>query len=92
MLILKNATRYISRFVYDIFDAVPPYRYAEGLLEGKEYLDEKDRYVISVASARVEVDGFTFDNLMIGEQVKVRLTRTGRAVNIERMVPRQGPV
>ena len=45
MLILKNATRYISGFVYDIFDAFPPYRYAEGLLEGKEYLDEKDRYV-----------------------------------------------
>ena len=92
MLILKNATRYISGFVYDIFDAFPPYRYADGLLEGKEYLDQEGRYVISVSSARVEVDGFTFDNLMIGEQVKVRLTRAGRAVNIDRIVPRQGPI
>ena len=92
MLILKNATRYISGFVYDIFDAFPPYRYADGLLEGKEYLYQEGRYVISVASARVEVDGFTFDNLMIGEQVKVRLTRAGRAVNIDRIVPRQGPI
>jgi len=92
MWILKNGTRYISRFAFDIFDAFPPYKYAEGLLEGKEYLDEEGRYVISVASARVEVDGFTFDNLMIGEQVKVRLTRAGRAVNIDRIVPRQGPI
>ena len=92
MLILKNATRYISGFVYDIFDAFPPYRYADGLLEGKEYLYQEGRYVISVSSARVEVDGFTFDNLMIGEQVKVRLTRAGRAVNIDRIVPRQGPI
>ena len=92
MLILKNATRYISGFVYDIFDAFPPYRYADGLLEGKEYLYQEGRYVISVSSARVEVDGFTFDNLMIGEQVKVRLTRAGRAVNIDRIVLRQGPI
>ena len=92
MWILKNATKYIARLAYDIFDAFPPYRFAEGLLEGKEYLDEEDRYVIYVSSVRIEVDGFTLDNLMIGEQVKVRLTRSGRAVNIDRMVPRQGPI
>ena len=92
MWILKNIARYISRFAYDTWDAFPPYRYADGLLEGKEYLDEEGRYVISVSAARVEVDRFTFDNLMIGEQVKVRLTRAGRAVNIDRIVPRQGPI
>lgn len=92
MWILKNATKYIARLSYDIFDALPPYRYAEGLLEGKEYQNEEGRYVIFVASDPVEVDGFTFDNLMIGEQVKVRLTRAGRAVNIDRIVPRQGPI
>ena len=92
MWILKNCARYISRFAYDMFDAFPTYRYADGLLEGKEYLYQEGRYVISVSSARVEVDGFTFDNLMIGEQVKVRLTRAGRAVNIDRIVPRQGPI
>ena len=69
MWILKNVARYISRFAYDMFDAFPPYRYPDGLLEGKEYLDQEGRSVISVSSARVEVDGFTF--YMKSSQVKL---------------------
>ncbi len=92
MWIFNNVVKWVGFFVFDIFDACPPYRYTEGLLEGKEYLEKEERYVIFVASDRVEVDEYTFDNLMIGEQVKVRSTRTGRAVNIDRMVPGQGPI
>ena len=89
---LKNVLQYIAAVFYDIFDACPPYRYSEGLLEGKERLDQEGRQVIFVVSTRIEVDEYTFDNLMIGEQVRVRVTRAGRAVNIDRMVPGQGAI
>ena len=51
-------------------DSCPPYIYIEGLLEGKEVLDdnEKDdeKTVIYISSKRVEVDPYTFGILMIG--------------------------
>jgi len=92
MWIFNNAVKGVIALAFDIFDACPPYRYTEGLLEGKEYLDQEESYVIFVSSNRVQVDEYTFDNLMIGEHVKIRSTRTGRAVNIDRMVPGQGPI
>ena len=92
MSILKLVLKYISCIAYDVFDACPPYRYAEGLLEGKESLGPDEKHVIFVASCKVEVDEHTFDNLMIGEHVRVRSTRSGRAINIDRMVPGQGPI
>ena len=56
MRILKNFVQYIAAVFYDNFDACPPYIYSEGLLEGKERLDQEGRQVIFVVSTRIEVD------------------------------------
>ena len=73
-------------------DSCPPYIHIEGLLEGKEVLDENDKTVIYISSKRVEVDPYTFGILMIGENLRIRSTRSYRAVSIDRIIPEQGPV
>ena len=73
-------------------DSCPPYIHIDGLLEGKEVLDENDKTVIYISSKRVEVDPYTFGILMIGENLRIRSTRSYRAVSIDRIIPEQGPV
>ena len=73
-------------------DSCPPYIHIDGLLEGKEVLDENDKTVIYISSKRVEVDSYTFGILMIGENLRIRSTRSYRAVSIDRIIPEQGPV
>ncbi|HIC48478.1 MAG TPA: hypothetical protein EYP00_01200 [Dehalococcoidia bacterium] len=73
-------------------DSCPPYIYIEGLLEGKEILDDNEKTVIYISSKRVEVDPYTFGILMIGENLRIRSTRSYRAVSIDRIIPEQGPV
>ena len=73
-------------------DSCPPYIHIEGLLEGKEVLEDNDKTVIYISSKRVEVDPYTFGILMIGENLRIRSTRSYRAVSIDRIVPEQGPV
>ena len=75
-----------------LIEASPPYRYAEGLLESKEVLKDPNRFLIHVSSAIIEVDSHTFSNLMIGENIRVRSTRNGKAISIDRLIPREGPV
>ena len=73
-------------------DSCPPYILIEGLLEGKEVLDDNEKTVIYISSKRVEVDPYTFGILMIGENLRIRSTRSYRAVSIDRIIPEQGPV
>ena len=73
-------------------DSCPPYIHIEGLLEGKEVLEDNDKTVIYISSKRVEVDPYTFGILMIGENIRIRSTRSYRAVSIDRIVPEQGAV
>ena len=73
-------------------DSCPPYIHIEGLLEGKEVLEDNDKTVIYISSKRVEVDPYTFGILMIGENLRIRSTRSYRAVSIDRIMPEQGPV
>ena len=73
-------------------DSCPPYVYIEGLLEGKEVLDDNERTVIYISSKRVEVDPYTFGILMIGENLRIRSTRGYKAGRIDRIIPEQGPV
>ena len=73
-------------------DSCPPYIHIDGLLEGKEVLDDNDKTVIYISSKRVEVDSYTFGILMIGENLRIRSTRSYRAVSIDRIIPEQGPV
>ena len=71
-------------------DILPPYYIAEGTLEAKDAGADGKFYII-VAGARVQVDGATYEILGIGEQLKVRHTRGGRAINIDRFMPEDGP-
>ena len=73
-------------------DSCPPYIHIEGLLEGKEVLEDNDKTVIYISSKRVEVDPYTFGILMIGENLRIRSTRSYKAVSIDRIIPEQGPV
>ena len=82
----------VTKYVNGLIDLFPPYKIIEGLLEGKEHLDGSPIYVIHVASLKIEVDSYTFDILMIGERLKVRHTRSNKAINIDRLIPEQGPV
>tara|TARA_A100001037_G_C14638625_1_gene409097 strand:+ start:183 stop:470 length:288 start_codon:yes stop_codon:yes gene_type:complete len=75
-----------------LIEACPPFLYSEGLLESKEVRRDPDRFLIHVESEIIEVDNHTFSNLMIGENVRVRSTRNGKAISIDRLVPKEGPV
>ena len=83
---------YVKQGIFHCFDLLPPYRILEGLLEGKEHVEGSSEYKIHVSSQKIEVDSHTFDILMIGETLKVRHTRSNKAINIDRLIPEQGPV
>ena len=82
--------QWLKSWVWNLADALPPYRIAEGLLEGKE-TNDRDKYYVTVASAKVEVDEATFNTLVVGENLRVRYTRGNRAINIDRLMPGRGP-
>lgn len=69
-----------------IEEVLPPYRYAEGHLLAKE-TGQNDKHYIVVQGTHIEVDGLSFEVLAVGEDLKVRYTRRGRAINIDRVVP-----
>ena len=69
-----------------ILDASPPYRRVEGVMTDKE-ATEDGRFYILVGNEIVEVDWLTHDTLMVGEALRVRCTRSMRAINIDRLVP-----
>ena len=69
-----------------LLDATPPYHMVEGLLVDKEVLAD-GTYTLLIDTEIVEVDGLTFDTLMAGEALRIRCTRTMKAINIDRLVP-----
>mgnify|MGYP001317993379 FL=1 len=81
----------VKLFISECLDSCPPYKSVEGLLEVKE-VDDKERYFIYISSEKIQVDLATFEILMIGENLKVRFTRAKKAINIDRLIPSQGPV
>ena len=72
-------------------DWCPPYKNVAGLLEVKE-VDDLERYFIYISSEKIQIDLATFEILVIGENLKVRFTRAQKAINIDRLIPAQGPV
>lgn len=81
----------MTNWTWSLVDIIPPYRVADGLLLNKETSPES-KYIITVNSAKIEVDRNTFDALVIGENLRVRYTRGNRAINIDRILPGRGPV
>ena len=83
--------QYLTKYLNGIIDLFPPYQITEGLLEGKEHIEGSSIYIIYISSLKIEVDLYTFDILMIGETLKIRHTRLNKAINIDRLIPEQGP-
>ncbi len=83
---MSRLRRWVSRFIWTLVDALPPYRRAEGPLLSKEQGPDGKHY-IHVGSARIEVDRATFERLNPGEDLVVRLTKGFRAVNIDVIHP-----
>ncbi len=69
-----------------LMDALPPYHRVEGRLKTKE-CRPPDKFYIHVGPEMIEVDGVTFERLLVGENLRVRYTRARRAINIDRLVP-----
>ncbi len=67
-------------------DAFPPYQYVEGRLTAKDQRPD-GAYFLLVENEVVEVDWLTYETLAVGEPLRIRATRTGRAVSIDRLVP-----
>ena len=86
---LKRLSQKLGSVVLSLMDALPPYQIARGPLDAKENGQGGGRY-IRVAGARVRVDEAAFEALTIGEVVKVRYTRGGMAINIDRYVSPNG--
>lgn len=66
-------------------DPLPPYKWVEGRLEAKE--TRPSGYFILVGQQIVEVDWLTFEILSEGEALRVRSTRSNKAISIDRLVP-----
>ena len=86
---LKRLSQKLGSTVWSLADALPPYQIARGPLDAKENGQGGEHY-IRVAGARVKIDEAAFDALTIGEVVKVRYTRGGMAINIDRYVSPNG--
>ena len=87
---LKRLSHKLELAVGSLTDALPPYRTARGPLDAKETGQDEGGHYICVDGARVRVDEATFGVLTIGEVVKVRYTRGGMAINIDRYISLNG--
>jgi len=73
-------------FLYQLLDLIPPYRKIQGLLVGKETGPDGSFYIL-VDGDMIQVDWFTFEVLIVGEPLRIRCTRSFRAINIDRLLP-----
>tara|TARA_B100001123_G_scaffold53098_3_gene55725 strand:+ start:5556 stop:5804 length:249 start_codon:yes stop_codon:yes gene_type:complete len=78
--------RTISIILTTLKDAIPPYRKIEGVLDGKES-SKDDNYFLLVGNEIIQVDELTFSELMVGEALRIRSTRSMKAISIDRLTP-----
>ena len=76
----------ISGFVWNLTDSVPPYEIVEGTVEGKG-VESNGKPYLQVGYDVIEVDSRTLQFLELDDEVKVRRTRGGRAINIDLIQP-----
>ena len=82
---MTQVTRVVSEALGALLDPLPPYKWIEGRLDAKEH--RFGRHFLLVDREIVEVDWLTFETLSEGEALKVRSTRSNRALSIDRLVP-----
>lgn len=78
--------RLFARLGWSWLDALPPYKKIEGRLDAKETVSN-GTCLLLVDSQMVEVDSLTYDLLLEGEALRIRATRSYKAINIDRLVP-----
>ena len=86
---LASAWHGIVKPVRIIWDIMPPYPMIQGVLEAKE-ISPSGKHIILIKTDIVEVDGFTFDILKVGEALRARCTKSNRAIRIDRLIPTVG--
>ena len=91
MNIIITIVKYLISKLSSIIDILPPYIISEGLLDAKEITSDGN-YYINVGSIKGKIDNSTYDSLIIGENLRVRHTKKGKIINIDRMIPKKGPV
>ena len=82
---MTQMTRGLTEALAAIADPLPPYKWIEGRLDAKE--QRFGRHFLLVDREIVEVDWLTFETLDEGEALKVRSTRSNKAISIDRLVP-----
>ena len=65
---------------------LPPYKVIQGRLLDKSKSADGDCHIL-VGQELIVVDEMTLNTLVIGEALKLRLTRDNRAIEIKRLVP-----
>ena len=78
----------LKNWLSSIGDSLPPYHLVKGPLKGKEP-GLNGTYYLKIGLTKVEVDAFTYDSLEIGEMLRIRCTRSQKAINIDRIIPPQ---
>ena len=69
-----------------ILPVVPPYHRIEGTLDAKESPSDGQYYIL-VNSEIVEVDWLTYEILVEGEPLRLRVTHDNKAISIDRLLP-----
>ena len=82
----KSLAAKVLSSIASLIDAIPPYHFFEGPLTDKAR-DERGRCWIRCGGNTVEVDRFTYEALEVGERLRLRYTRSNRAISIDRLVP-----
>ena len=87
---IRAASKLSGAWARSLIDALPPYRVADGTLDGKEIGADGERLII-IDGARISVDDATFRILQPGERLKaLYTTRLRRAISVTRYVERNG--
>ena len=69
-----------------VYKVLPPYKVIQGRLLDKSKSTDGDCHIL-VEQELIVVDEMTLNTLVIGEALKLRLTRDNRAIEIQRLVP-----
>jgi len=70
----------------NLVDMFPPYKRVEGQLRDKG-TDSHGEYNLLVEDQIVLVDWLTCETLIVGEPLRILMTRTNRAISIDRVSP-----
>lgn len=83
--VMARFKRTLSAAFAAAIDPLPPYHWIEGRLDAKEKRPEG--YFLLVGQEIVEVDWLTFETLSEGEALRIRSTRSNKAISTDRLVP-----